>query len=40
MQDLERSGNDPYLGETSLSEMIKLTYRHLQIHLRDVRERL
>ena len=40
LQDLERSGNDPYLGETSLSEMIKLTYRHLQIHLRDVRERL
>jgi hypothetical protein len=36
-QGLERTGNDPYLGEVSLVEMIKLTYRHLQIHLRDAR---
>ncbi len=36
-QDLERMGNYPYLGEVTLSEMIKLTYRHLQIHLRDAR---
>jgi len=35
--DLERRGNDPYLGETSLGDMIKLTYRHPQIHLREVR---
>jgi hypothetical protein len=35
--DLERVGNDPYLGEVALTEMIKLTYRHLQIHLRDAR---
>jgi hypothetical protein len=34
---LGRIGNDPYLGEVSLIEMIKLTYRHLQIHLRDAR---
>ena len=37
-QDLERIGNDPYLGEVALAEMIKLTYRHLQIHLRDARK--
>lgn len=39
-QDLERVGNDPYLGEVALSEMIKLTYRHLHIHLRDARRYL
>jgi len=37
-QDLERRGNDPYIGEVALSDMIKLTYRHLQIHLRDARQ--
>jgi hypothetical protein len=36
-EDLERIGNDPFLGEVTISEMIKLTYRHLQIHLRDAR---
>jgi hypothetical protein len=35
--DLELIGNDPYLGEVQLAEMIKLTYRHLQIHLREAR---
>jgi hypothetical protein len=34
---LERVGNDPFLGAVPLVEMIKLTYRHLQIHLRDAR---
>lgn len=37
-EDLERLGNDPYLGTAPLQEMIKLTYRHLQIHLRDARK--
>lgn len=37
IEDLDRIGNDPYLGAVPLSEMIKLTYRHLQIHLRDAR---
>jgi len=37
-QDLNRIGNDPYLGEVVLLEMIRLTYRHLQIHLRDARQ--
>jgi hypothetical protein len=39
-RDLERVGNDPYLGEVPLLEMIKLTYRHLQIHLREARQRI
>jgi hypothetical protein len=39
-QGLGKIGNDPYLGEVSLIEMIKLTYRHLQIHLRDARRYL
>jgi len=36
-EDLDRIGNDPFLGEVTLAEMIKLTYRHLQIHLRDTK---
>ncbi len=35
--DLARTGNDPFLGEAPLLDIIKLTYRHLQIHLRDAR---
>jgi len=35
--DLHRIGNDPYLGTVPLLDIIKLTYRHLQIHLRDAR---
>jgi len=38
--DLNRIGNDPYLGTVPLLEIIKLTYRHLQIHLRDARRGL
>jgi hypothetical protein len=38
--DLERQGNDPFLGQTTLCEMIKLTYRHNQIHFREVRGNL
>lgn len=37
IDDLERIGNDPYLGKVPLLEIIKLTYRHLQIHIRDAR---
>jgi hypothetical protein len=36
-EDMDRIGNDPFLGEVTLAEMIKLTYRHLQIHLRDIK---
>lgn len=38
--DLERIGNDPFLGKAPLVEIIKLTYLHLQIHLRDARRYL
>lgn len=35
--DLEKTGRHPFLGHATLSEMIKLVYRHNQIHLRDLR---
>lgn len=36
--DLERRGRHPFLGEASLADIVKLIYRHNQIHLRDVRK--
>jgi uncharacterized protein (TIGR03083 family) len=36
--DLARQGRHPFLGETSLAEMIKMVYRHNQIHYRDLRK--
>ena len=36
--DLEKEGRHPFLGETTLAEMIKLVYRHNQIHYRDIRK--
>jgi hypothetical protein len=38
LDDLERVGRHPFLGVTTLSEIIKVIYRHNQIHLRDVRK--
>jgi uncharacterized damage-inducible protein DinB len=35
--DLETHGRHPFLGVTTLAEMIKLVYRHNQIHARDLR---
>ncbi len=35
--DLQRRGRHPFLGDASLEEMIKLIYRHNQLHLRDIR---
>jgi len=35
--DLERQGRHPFLGVVPLGEIVKLLYRHNQIHLRDVR---
>jgi len=35
--DLERQGRHPFLGVVPLEEIVKLLYRHNQIHLRDVR---
>lgn len=39
-EDLNKVGNDPFLGMVTVSEMVKLTYRHLQIHLRETRRLL
>jgi uncharacterized damage-inducible protein DinB len=35
--ELEKTGRHPFLGITSMEDIIKLIYRHNQIHLRDVR---
>lgn len=35
--DLDRHGRHPFLGVTSLGDMVKLIYRHNQIHIRDIR---
>jgi hypothetical protein len=37
-EDLARRGRHPFLGVTDLAEIIKLLYRHNQIHQRDVRK--
>jgi hypothetical protein len=38
IQDLQMEGRHPFLGKTTLAEMIKMVYRHNQIHSRDVRK--
>ena len=35
--DLERVGRHPFLGLAPISDIIKLIYRHNQIHQRDIR---
>jgi hypothetical protein len=40
MADLERQGRHPYLGVSSLAEIIKIIYRHNQIHQREMRKAL
>lgn len=37
-EDLQKSGRHPFLGVTTVEEILKLMYRHQQIHLRDVRK--
>jgi uncharacterized damage-inducible protein DinB len=37
-KDLDKIGRHPYLGSTSLREMIKMVYLHNQIHYRDVKK--
>ena len=39
-EELEQRGRHPYLGVTTLREMVKLVYLHNQIHYRDVRRAL
>lgn len=36
--DLDKTGRHPFLGQTTLREMIKLVYLHNQLHYRDVRK--
>lgn len=38
--DLERRGRHPFLGETTVDDMIQLMYRHEMLHARDVRRTL
>jgi len=38
--DLRMEGRHPFLGKTALAEMIKMVYRHNQIHLRDLRSHI
>ena len=37
-EDLQRTGRHPFLGLASLEEIIKLMYRHTQLHQRDIRK--
>jgi hypothetical protein len=39
-QKLNLLGTDPFLGTATVREMVKLTYRHNQIHLREIRQYL
>jgi uncharacterized damage-inducible protein DinB len=36
--DLEKVGRHPFLGVTTLREMVKMVYIHNQIHYRDMRK--
>jgi hypothetical protein len=36
--DLDKQGRHPFLGVASLADIIKLIYRHNQIHIREVRK--
>lgn len=36
--DLEITGRHPFLGQTTLREMIKMLYLHNQIHIRDIKK--
>lgn len=38
--DLQKKGRHPFLGIAELGDIIKLIYRHNQIHLRDIRREL
>lgn len=38
--DLARIGRHPWFGETQIGDMLKLIYRHNQLHQRDIRKAL
>ena len=37
-EELQIEGRHPFLGQVPLSEMVKMVYRHNQIHYRDIRK--
>lgn len=37
-EDLGKEGRHPFLGMVPLADMIKMVYRHNQIHFRDIRK--
>jgi len=38
--DLDKIGRHPFMGQTTLREMIKMIYLHNQLHYRDLRKAL
>lgn len=38
--DLEKRGNHPYFGNTTIKKILKLLYTHNSLHMRDVRRAL
>ncbi|MBI5936024.1 MAG: DinB family protein [Chloroflexi bacterium] len=38
--DLEKTGRHPFLGQTTIREMVKMLYLHNQIHYRDLKKAL
>lgn len=38
--DLDKQGRHPFLGVTTLREMLKMLYLHNQLHYRDIRKAL
>jgi DinB superfamily len=36
--DLQKRGRHPFLGNASLLDIIKMIYRHNQIHIREIRQ--
>ncbi len=37
-EDLEKCGRHPWLGMTTIGEILKMIYRHNQIHIREMRQ--
>ena len=38
--DLKREGRHPFLGISEIGDMLKLMYRHVRLHQRDIRKKL
>jgi uncharacterized damage-inducible protein DinB len=38
--DLQKTGRHPFLGIAPVEDMLKLMYRHIQLHQRDIRKLL